>query len=216
MANRSPGQRAGLSREVVISAARAVADRDGLERLSMRSLAAELGVMPNTLYSHVASKNELLDGLLDDVLGEIDTPEKGDWRSSLVAVLDSTRVVLLDHPGLIQAFLTRPTRGENAMRLGAVCLDLLARGGIEEGRAVQAFRALLIFTIGFAAYEAPRLHDPDPAARAAAGADAFRASGHARAAEQAERLAAMPAAEDFHAGLDWILDGLLSTGPQAK
>jgi TetR/AcrR family transcriptional regulator, tetracycline repressor protein len=216
MANRSPGQRAGLSREAVISAARAVADRDGLERLSMRSLAAELGVMPNTLYSHVASKNELLDGLLDEVLGEIDTPEKGDWRSSLVAVLDSTRAVLLDHPGLIQAFLTRPTRGENAMRLGAVCLDFLARGGIEEGRAVQAFRALLIFTIGFAAYEAPRLHDPDPAARAAAGADAFRASGHARAAEQAERLAAMPAAEDFHAGLDWILDGLLSTGPQAK
>jgi TetR/AcrR family transcriptional regulator, tetracycline repressor protein len=212
MANRSPGQRAGLSREAVIAAARAVADREGLERLSMRSLAAELGVMPNTLYSHVAGKSELLDGLLDDVLGEIDTPEEGDWRSSLVAVLDSTRAVLLEHPGLIQAFLTRPTRGENAMRLGAVCLDLLARGGIEESRAVRAFRALLIFTIGFAAYEAPRLHDPDPAARAAA----FRASGHARAAEQAERLAAMPAAEDFHAGLDWILDGLLSTGPQAK
>jgi TetR/AcrR family tetracycline transcriptional repressor len=216
MATRSPGQRAGLSRAAVIAAARTVADREGLERLSMRSLAAELGVMPNTLYSHVASKSELLDGLLDDVLGEIDTPEGGDWRSSLVAVLDSTRAVLLEHPGLIQAFLTRPARGENAMRLGAVCLDLLARGGVDESRAVQAFRALLIFTIGFAAYEAPRRRDPDPAARAAAGADAFRASGHARSAEQAERLAAMPASEDFHAGLDWILDGLLSTGRQAK
>jgi TetR/AcrR family transcriptional regulator, tetracycline repressor protein len=216
MATRSPGQRAGLSREAVIAAARAVADREGLERLSMRSLAAELGVMPNTLYSHVADKSELLDGLLDDVLGDIDTPEEGDWRSSLVAVLDSTRAVLLEHPGLIPAFLTRPTRGENAMRLGAVCLDLLAHGGVDESRAVQAFRALLIFTIGFAAYEAPRLHDPDPAGRAAAGAEAFRSSGHARSAQQAERLAAMPAAEDFHAGLDWILDGLLATGPQAK
>jgi hypothetical protein len=131
-------------------------------------------------------------------------------------VLDSTRAVLLEHPGLIQAFLTRPTRGENALRLGAVCLDLLARGGVDDSRAVQAFRALLIFTIGFASYEASRRRDPDPAARAAAGADAFRASGHARSAEQAERLAAMPASRDFHAGLDWILDGLLSTGRQAK
>jgi TetR/AcrR family tetracycline transcriptional repressor len=212
-ASRSPGQRAGLTREAVIAAARTVADREGLERLSMRSLAAELGVMPNTLYSHVGSKSELLDALLDDVLGEIETPQKRDWRASLVAVLDSTRAVLLEHPGLIPAFLTRPTRGENAMRLGAVCLDLLARGGVEDARAVRAFRALLIFTIGFAAYEAPRLHDPDPAARAAAGAEAFRASGHARSAEQAERIAAMPAAADFHAGLAWILDGLLG---QAK
>jgi TetR/AcrR family transcriptional regulator, tetracycline repressor protein len=213
MTSRSPGQRAGLSRDAVIAAARTVADRDGLERLSMRSLAAELGVMPNTLYSHVAGKSELLDALLDDVLGEIETPGGDDWRESLVALLDSTRAVLVEHPGLIPAFLTRPTRGENAMRLGGVCLDLLARGGVEGTRAVQAFRALLIFTIGFAAYEAPRLHDPDPAARAAAGADAFRASGHARSTEQAERLAAMPVAQDFHAGLAWMLDGVLA---QAK
>jgi TetR/AcrR family transcriptional regulator, tetracycline repressor protein len=216
MTTRSPGQRAGLSRELVIAAARSVADRNGLERLSMRSLAAELGVMPNTLYSHVGGKTELLDALLDDVLGDIVTPDEGDWRMSLVALLDSTHAVLLEHPGLIQAFLTRPTRGENALRLGAVCLDLLARGGVEGDRAVRGFRTLLIFTIGFAAYDAPRRGDPDPAARAAAGAEAFRASGHARSAEQAERLAAMPAAEDFHAGLDWILDGLLATGAQAK
>jgi TetR/AcrR family transcriptional regulator, tetracycline repressor protein len=213
MATRSPGQRAGLSREAVISAARALADREGLERLSMRALAAELGVMPNALYSHVASKSALLDELLDAVLGDIEVPDEGDWRESLVALLDSTRAVLLDHPGLIPAYLSRPTRGANAIRLGAACLDLLARGGIEGERAVRGFRALLIYTIGFAAYEAPRRQDPDPGARAAAGADAFRAAGYERTSAQAEELAAMPSTDDLHAGLAWMLDGLLA---QAK
>jgi AcrR family transcriptional regulator len=158
---RAPGQRAGLTREAVISAARAVADREGLERLSMRALASELGVMPNALYSHVNDKTALLDGLLDC----------GD------------------------------------------CLDLLAHGGIEGELAVRGFRALLVYTIGFSAYEAPRREDPDPEGRAAASAEAFRAAGHGRATAQAQRLAAMPSAEDFHAGLEWMLDGLVA---QAK
>jgi TetR/AcrR family transcriptional regulator, tetracycline repressor protein len=208
--SRSPGQRAGLSREAVIAAARAVADREGLARLSMRTLAAELGVMPNALYSHVDGKAALLDGLLDSVLGDVDVPGEGDWRERLIGLLDSTRAVLLEHPGLIEAFLTRPTRGQNAMRLGAECLDLLASGGIEGERAVRGFRALLVYTIGFAAYDAPRRDDPDPESRAAAGAEAFRAAGHERSSAEAERLAAMPTAQDFHAGLEWMLDGLVA------
>jgi TetR/AcrR family transcriptional regulator, tetracycline repressor protein len=210
MATRSPGQRAGLSREAVISAARALADREGLERLSMRTLAAELGVMPNALYSHVNGKAALLEGVLDAVLGDVKVPSSGGWRKRLVGVFESTRAVLLDHPGLIEAFLTRPTRGQNAMRLGAECLDLLARGGIEDELAGRGFRALLVYTIGFAAYEAPRRTDPDPGARTAAGIEAFRATGHGRSSAQAERLAALPTARDFRAGLEWMLDGLVA------
>jgi TetR/AcrR family transcriptional regulator, tetracycline repressor protein len=210
MATRSPGQRAGLSREAVIAAARALADRDGVEKLSMRALAAELGVMPNALYSHVSSKSALLDELLDAVLADIEIPPEGDWRAALVGLLDSTRAVLLEHPGLIPAYLSRPTRGANAMRLGAACLDLLARGGIEGEHAARGFRALLIYTIGFAAYEAPRRQDPDPERRAAAGAQAFRSSGHERASAHAEELAALPTTDDLHAGIAWMLDGLLA------
>ena len=197
----------------MISAARALADSKGLERLSMRTLAAELGVMPNALYSHVDGKAALLDGVLDSVLGDIDAPAEGGWRERLIGLLHSTRAVLLEHPGLMDAFLTRPTRGENAIRLGGECLDLLARGGIEGELAVRGFRALLVYTIGFAAYEAPRRADPDPEARAHAGAEAFRRAGHERTSAEAERLAAMPTAQDFRAGLDWMLDGLVA---QAK
>ena len=213
MSSRSPGQRAGLTREAVVEAAREIADREGLERLSMRSLASALGVMPNALYSHVAAKDELLDALLDDILGQIETPAGGPWRDSLVELLDSTRRVLVEHPRLIQAFLTRPTRGPNALRLGEVCLDLLAKGGIDGERAVRAFRSLLIFSLGYAAYQAPRAADPDPAGRSAASADSFRASGHARSSAAAEELAALPGDEDFHAALAWMLDGILA---QAK
>jgi TetR/AcrR family transcriptional regulator, tetracycline repressor protein len=195
----------------VISAARTLADREGLGRLSMRTLAAELGVMPNTLYSHVDGKAALLDGLLDSILSDVEVPDEGDWRERLVGVLDSSRAVLLEHPGLIEAFLTHPTRGENATRLGAECLALLARGGIEGELAVRGLRALLVYTIGFAAFEAPRREDPDPRTRAAAGIEAFRAAGIDRA--QAERLAAAPTPRDFRAGLGWMLDGLVA---QAK
>jgi TetR/AcrR family tetracycline transcriptional repressor len=213
MANRSPGQRAGLDREAVIAAARRIADRDGLESLSMRALAAELGVMPNAIYSHVGSKGELLDGLLDSLLGEIEAPETDDWRQALVAVMDSSRRLLVEHPSLIPEFLSRPTRGPNALRLGELCIDLLARGGIEGELAVRAFRSLLVHALGFAAYEAPRLRDPDREARVARSAEFFGSSPNPEVREVAGELARMPGRDEFLASLDWMIDGVLA---QAK
>jgi TetR/AcrR family tetracycline transcriptional repressor len=215
-AARSPGQRAGLTREAVIAAARRIADRDGLERLSMRALAAELGVMPNAIYSHVASKGELLDALLDSLLGEIEAPETDDWREALVAVMDSSRRLLVEHPSLIPEFLSRPTRGPNALRLGEVCIDLLARGGIEGELAVQAFRSLLVHALGFAAYEAPRLHDPDREARVARSVEFFGSSPNPEVREVAGELARMPDRDEFLDSLDWMIDGVLAqASPQA-
>jgi TetR/AcrR family transcriptional regulator, tetracycline repressor protein len=208
MESRSPGQRAGLTRKAVVDAARRIAEEEGLDRLSMRTLAVELGVRPNALYSHVDGKEGLLDALLDDLLAEVHTPALDDWRASLMALLHSTRCVLLSHPGLIDAFLSRPTRGPNAMHLGETCLGLLAEGGIEGEQAARAFRSLLIYTLGFAAYEAPRAADPDRPARARAGAETFRQAGPLSSAAASE-LAAMPADEDFNAALGWMLDGVL-------
>jgi AcrR family transcriptional regulator len=197
----------------VIAAARRIADRDGLERLSMRALAAELGVMPNAIYSHVGSKGELLDALLDSLLGEIEAPETDDWRRALVEVMDSSRRLLVGHPSLIPEFLSRPTRGPNALRLGEVCIDLLARGGIEGELAVQAFRSLLVHALGFAAYEAPRLRDPDREARVARSAEFFGSSSNPEVREVAGELARMPDRDEFLASLDWMIDGVLA---QAK
>jgi AcrR family transcriptional regulator len=209
-ATRSPGQRAGLTREAVIAAARRIADRDGLEKLSMRALAAELGVMPNAIYSHVGSKGELLDALLDSLLGEIEAPETDDWRKALVAVMDSSRSLLVEHPSLIPEFLSRPTRGPNALRLGEVCIDLLARGGIEGELAVQAFHSLLVHALGFEAYGAPRLRDPDREARLARSVEFFGSSPNPEVREVAGELARMPDRDEFLASLDWMIDGVLA------
>ncbi|HET6750898.1 MAG TPA: helix-turn-helix domain-containing protein, partial [Actinomycetes bacterium] len=79
---RGAGQRAGLSREAVLTAARRIADDEGVDRLTMRRLAGELGVMPNALYTYVPDKEALLDALLDDLLAGIDPGDsaEGDWR----------------------------------------------------------------------------------------------------------------------------------------
>ena len=92
-------QRAPLSRERILLAAVALADEGGVESLSMRRLAQELGVVPMALYKHVANKDELLDGLVDVVVGEIDPPlEDVDWKTAMRERILSARRALLRHP----------------------------------------------------------------------------------------------------------------------
>jgi len=92
-------RRVQLSRDRVLHAAVALADDSGIESLSMRKLADELGVVPMALYKHVAHKEELLDGMIDVVVGEIDPPVTGtDWKSAVRQRILSARRALLRHP----------------------------------------------------------------------------------------------------------------------
>jgi AcrR family transcriptional regulator len=93
-------RRAPLSRDRVLRAAVAFADESGIESLSMRKLAHELGVVPMALYKHVASKEELLDGMVDVVIAEIDPPLRGtDWKTAVRQRVLSARRALLRHRG---------------------------------------------------------------------------------------------------------------------
>lgn len=152
---RSPGQRAGLTRALVLTAARELLAEDGLDGLTMRALARRLGVAPNALYSHVATKTELIDDILDDVLRAVDLPRpgRGDWQAGLRTMMASTHRVLLMHPDLVPLYLARQgARGPNAQRLGEVMLALLARGGVTGPSAQDAQRALIVHAIGSAAF----------------------------------------------------------------
>ena len=92
-------RRVPLSRDRVLRAAVALADDAGIESLSMRKLAQELGVVPMALYKHVANKEALLDGMVDVVVGEIDPPVHGtDWKSAVRQRILSARRALLRHP----------------------------------------------------------------------------------------------------------------------
>jgi AcrR family transcriptional regulator len=101
-------RRVPLSRDRVLRAAVALADGVGIESLSMRKLAQELDVVPMALYKHVANKEELLDGMVDVVVGEIDPPVCGtDWKSAVRQRILSARRVLLRHPWMPRAIESR-------------------------------------------------------------------------------------------------------------
>ena len=99
MAQRVEARKAHLSRDRVLRAAVTLADSAGIQSLSMRKLADELGVVPMALYKHVANKEELLDGMIDVVVGEIDPPDLAtDWKSAARQRILSARRALLRHP----------------------------------------------------------------------------------------------------------------------
>ncbi|HJU00998.1 MAG TPA: TetR/AcrR family transcriptional regulator [Actinomycetes bacterium] len=215
---RGAGQRAGLSRGPVLEAARRIADAEGVDRLTMRRLAAELGVMPNALYTYFPHKEALLDALLDDLLAGIEAgdPAGDDWREGLVRVMDATRRLLLAHPQLASAFIGRPGLGPNAVRLGEITLELLERGGLEGPRAVEALRILLVYSLGFAAFQAPRVQG-DVGGRSVRAEAAFAGLAEEefpRMRGLSGELAGPTTDGQFHTGLRWLLDGIAAESAQ--
>jgi len=208
---RRPGTRAGLTAEEVLEAARMIVRREGAEPLTMRRLADELRVAPNSLYSHYPSKADLMDAVLDSFLAEIDVPigAETDWRDGLVALMEASRLTLLGHPDLLPLFLSRPMRGPNAVRLGEETLRQLARGGVQGPAAVDGLRALLTFTFGSVVLDAPRREEPDPASREARSFAAFSADvERPRIAELAGPLSRPPTDVAFATSLRWLIDGI--------
>jgi AcrR family transcriptional regulator len=107
---RSPG-RAGLSRGEVLAATLALIDADGIEALSMRRLGRALGRDPMRLYRHAASKDALLDGVVELVLAELDVSaphDAGDWEEVLRSTAHAFRAVAVAHPHVVPILVTRP------------------------------------------------------------------------------------------------------------
>lgn len=174
----------------------------------MRRLADELGVAANALYSYFPDKAALLDALLDHLLGDIDVVSRADWKHRLTVILRRTREVLLAHPELIPLFLARPGRGANAIRLGDAMLACLADAGLEGRDAVDALRILLIYTLGFAAHEAPRRTDPAGERRIRDSEAAFRGAERPHMRALSGELARHPDDATFETGLRWLLAGI--------
>ena len=128
-----------LSRPLVLEAAVALADEDGLEGSSMRRLAQELGVVPMALYKHVANKDELLDGMVDIVFGEIESPAIGDdWRSAMRRRATSARDALKRHSWAIGLMETRNPGPANLRNHNAV-MGCLREAGFSFANAIHAY-----------------------------------------------------------------------------
>jgi TetR/AcrR family tetracycline transcriptional repressor len=149
---RSPGQRAGLTRAAVLAAAHDLVAAEGAGALSMRALARRLEVAPNALYSHVANRTDLVDQLLDDLLAAVRTPPPdADPVAGIETIMTSTYETLTAHPELVPLYLQRQgARGPNAVALGEVMDELLARAGVDD--VPDARRSLIVHAIGFAAF----------------------------------------------------------------
>jgi AcrR family transcriptional regulator len=142
--------RTPLNRQRVLAAAIALADDGGVEALSMRRLAQELGVVPMALYKHVANKDELLDGMLDAVIGEISLPAAGrDWKPALRELILSARRGLLRHPWAARVLETRSTSTPAIMTYMDAVVGILRGGGFSIDLTHHALHAMGSRVLGF-------------------------------------------------------------------
>jgi AcrR family transcriptional regulator len=157
-----------LTRERVVAEALAVIAQDGVQALTMRRLAARLGVVPGALYRHVRNKQQLHDLVLDNVLAEVDLHLDPSlrWTKQLELLAHRLRQVLEDHPGVAGILKTRDPLGPHSLALAEAFLSPLRAAGFGDREAGLAFFLLVDYTIGFAVGSTPtsvneqRVRDP--------------------------------------------------------
>ena len=138
---------AGLSRDKVLAAALAIADAEGLDALSFRRLASDLGVTPMALYRYVDDKEALLDALGDLVLSELPEPPTGDWHKQLRAMARAFRAVLVAHAAIVPIFQSRPLLGPAGLRSANAVLGVFRRAGFSPEQAVLVYRQFVRFLL---------------------------------------------------------------------
>jgi AcrR family transcriptional regulator len=135
----------------VLRTAIALADERGVHELTMRKLATALGVEAMSLYHHVASKEDLLDGMIDLVFGEIDPPSAdGDWKAELRKRAVSTRAALRRHPWAVGEMEGRRNHGSANLRIHDAVLGCLLGAGFSEEMVVHAYSLQDAYIYGFA------------------------------------------------------------------
>src|SRR5215213_10286729 len=145
-------RRPQLTRERVVDEALAAIAHDGAQALTMRALAARLGVVPGAVYHHVGNKQQLQDLVLDGVLAEVDfhTDPSLAWTEQLKILATRLRQVLEAHPGVAGILKTRDPLGPHSLALAEAFLSPLQTAGFGDREAGLAFFLLLDYTIGFA------------------------------------------------------------------
>jgi AcrR family transcriptional regulator len=142
---RDDTERTRLSKQTVVDRALALADEGGLESLTIRRLATELGVTPMALYWHFRSKEELTDGLADRIWSEIsaDTDPGAPWPQQLRGLLESLVVVLRAHPSAAQLLAPHEKQTPAAREVTEVTLEVLHKAGFDPQHAAEVARSAL-------------------------------------------------------------------------
>ena len=206
--------RTPLSRQRVLGAAVALADRGGVGSVSMRKLAQELGVEAMSLYHHVAGKDDLLDGMVDVLFGEIELPAgEADWKAAMRRRAVSAREALRRHPWATALMESRSTPGLANVRHHDAVLGILHNAGFSVELAAHAYSLLDAYVYGFALQETSLpFSTPEETAEVAQTIMAgFPAGEYPHLAEIAVEHVLKPGYDygnEYAFGLELILDGL--------
>jgi AcrR family transcriptional regulator len=208
-------RRTPLNRERVLQAATDLADRDGLDALSMRRLGPELGVEAMALYRHVRDKDDLLDGLIDALVGQIETvrPDR-DWKAALRKQAMTARRTLTRHPWARRVLEDRGTAGPATLDYIESVLAILHEGGFSVDLAHHALHVLGARILGFNQdiFEDSAPPDPSPPTdpiRAGLLVDRYpRVTELATSVSHDGVLGACDDDVEFAFGLDLVLEGL--------
>ncbi len=184
-----------ISREDIVQAAVKIVGAHGYEEMTIRGLAAELGVAPMSLYRHIRDKDDLLDEVADRLLAPAWRPSaaEDDWRAWLTETAAKLRHFLVSQPAALHVYLSHPVVSPAAVDRMTAMMDVLRQAGAGEETARRAYGALHTYTIGFAALEASR---------------ARWAPGNGEVSSLARQLAAYTTTDQFLDGLRYLLDGV--------
>ncbi|MEH0841504.1 TetR/AcrR family transcriptional regulator [Micromonospora sp. CPCC 205711] len=204
-----------LDRPAIVAAACEVADAGGLGALTLRGVAARLGVPPMRLYRHLGSHDDLLDLVADAVCGEIALPgpDVGDWRARLRAFAAATVAVARRHPWFVPLLGSRQPYGPHGLAYSEGLYAALDRPGLPLETLMHAAHAFLGYVVGQLHLELLRVppgqdaHVPTPA-QLAYLARAVGDGRHPTLARLFFEGRQLDAAEAFDAGLEIVLDGI--------
>ena len=142
-------QRRPLSQELIVDTAMSVLDTEGFEALSMRRVALDLRTGPASLYAHVAGKDELLELMIDRIVGELETPEPDParWQEQIIESAIAAHRVWTRHPGIARAALANIPVGPNSLRHSEATLAILRAGGVPDRQAGWFIDRLSLYVI---------------------------------------------------------------------
>jgi AcrR family transcriptional regulator len=205
-----------VTREQIIDAAIDLGDAGDLEAITVRRLASQLGVGTMTLYTYFRSKDDILNAMADRILGAFTIPDLTgkDLGSAVRALAHAYRRLMQEHPTVIRLLIMRDTSTPTAVKGGMEqILAALAKAAVTGELAVRVYGLVIMYSLGFSAYQAPRSWgaasaDPELIRQRRRRLESFPLTDFPNVVTLAETVTTLPSEAQFEFGLDVLIEGL--------